>query len=192
MRAWALPASANRSRASVTRRTTLGELAQPPHHQHAEVERDRGALLDVRRVAQHLLNALHGEYAGRRAAIGTVVDHPFRLHRHLVEHGQPAHIALGQEVQQSLEQRQRLAVMFELLGLVQRPAEHVDRFTVTGIGRADEVRRGHAERPGGDQHPRDPPVQRASPRGTDALIDRLLDERVRHLEPEVPAVLVLG
>ena len=170
----------------------LGELAQPPHHQHTEVERDRRALFDVRRVAQHLLDALHGEHASRRTAIGTVVDHPFRLHRHLVEHGQPAHIALGHKLQQSLEQRQRLAVVFELLGLAQRLAEHVDRLTVTGIGRADEVWRGHAERPGGDQHPGDPPVHRAPARGTDALINRLLDERVRHLVPEVPAMIVLG
>ena len=82
--------------------------------------------------------------------------------------------------------------MFELLRLVQRPAEYVDRLAVARIGRADEVRRGHAERPGGDQHPRDSPVQRASARGTDVLIDRLLDDGVRHLESEVPAVLVLG
>ena len=168
------------------------ELAKPPDHQRAEVERNRRALLDVRRVAQHLLHALHGQHAGLRPTVGPVVDHPFGLYWHLVEDSEPARITLRQNLQQRVEQRECFAVVFELLCLIQRPAEHVDCLAVASIGRADEVRRGHTQRPDGHEHPRDPPVQHAPPRGPDALIDRLLDERVGNLEPQVPAVLVLG
>ena len=111
--------------------------------------------------------------------------------RQRVEHVEPAPVACGSTIEQRVEQRERLVVLLARLGLAERFAERLDRFRVADVGRAHEVAGRGAVVALGDEHPRDEAVQRATAGPADALVDRLLDQRVRDLVAQLATVLGL-
>ena len=136
-----------------------------------------------------LFDRAHGADRDGQTGVESMVDDPLRLPVHGVEHVEPAAVALRQHLEQRREQTDRLAVVFERLGLAQRTAQRGDGFGVAAARRAHEVLRGRAEPARLHERARRVAVERAPARRADPLVDRLLVERVRdlveHLAPEV-------
>ena len=124
--------------------------------------------------------------------VGTVVDHPFGLEWHRTEHVLPAPVPRRHELQQRVEQCQRLAVMLALFCLAQCFAQGVNGLGVTRLRGPHEVGRGRAETARVHQHPRRVTVKGPATCAADAAVDRLLDERVVDLIAQVAALLDFG
>ena len=105
---------------------------------------------------------------------------------------EPAPVARREQVEEGLQQGQRLPVQFPGLGLGQRLPESVDSLGVAGVGRPYEVG-GAGPRPaGGDQRPGHVAVQRPPAGAADAAVHRFLDERMAQLVGQVTTLLELG
>ena len=97
--------------------------------------------------AQHFLDCAHRPHADRGVEVGLVVDHPLGIPRHGVEHASPARVAGGQQVEQPIQDRHRLAVGLSLLGLLEGIDESVDAFFLAWLGAAYVVRGGRCALP---------------------------------------------
>ena len=118
-----------------------------------------------------------------------MVDPPIRLPRQRSEDIQPALVAGRDELDQSVEDRQRLVVGAPFLGLPNGVAESPNRPWSPDFGGAGEVgsslaepSRCHQRATGEAMH--SPPTYLADP-----LIDRLLQKRMGELVVQVPAML---
>ena len=87
------------------------DLTHGPRQQAAQVELDGRSGRGVGRAFHDLLDGAHGPHADLGAGVGAVVDDPFGLQGHRAEHPVPAAVACRHELEEGIEQRQRLAVM---------------------------------------------------------------------------------
>jgi hypothetical protein len=74
-----------------------------------------------------------------------MIDDPLRLPRQRLEHAEPALVAGWDELDERVEDRERLAVGAALLGLSDRIAKYGDGLVVPDLRRAGEVCGGFAE-----------------------------------------------
>ena len=89
----------------------LFDLAHSPSKKAAEVELDRGSGGGVRRSPHHPLYRAHGPHPRFGSGVGAVIHHPLRLQWHGLEDLEPAAIAGGHQLEERVEQGERLAVM---------------------------------------------------------------------------------
>jgi hypothetical protein len=104
-----------------------------------------------------------------------VIDRPVRPPGERVEHVQPTLIAGRDELDQRVQDRERLAVRSAQLRLPDGVAKRFDRLLVSDLRAEREVGSCFSQPTRGQQRPSNEAVQPAPPRTADALIDRLLD-----------------
>ena len=96
----------------------------PPHARNVpEVELHGPPAGEIRRRLRQLLDVAHRPDPDAGAPVGPVVDDPVRLPAHRVEHVEPAAVAGRQQLEEHVEQRERLVVVLVLVGLPQRLAQ---------------------------------------------------------------------
>ncbi len=168
------------------------QIRQPPSEEVGETEFHHRPRSRIDRRREDVLDREHRLDPESRVRVGPMVDHPLRLPRQRFEDVQPALVAGRDELDQGVEDHQRLVVGAPFLGLPNSVAERPNRLIVADLGGAREVGSSLAEPSRRQQRAAGEAMQSAPPDLADLLIDRLLQQRMGELVAQIPAVLRFG
>ena len=118
-----------------------------------------------------------------------MINHPIRLPRQRLEDIQPALVAGRDELDQGVEDQERLVIGAAFLCLSNSVPERPDSLVVPNLGGACEVGSSLAEPSRCQKRATCEAMQTPPPDLADSLIDRFLQQRVGELVTQLPAVL---
>jgi hypothetical protein len=159
----------------------LFQLGSTNGEEAGQVQHHVAAPSQIGRVAHSRLHPAHRLHRNFGIGLRQVPHHPVRLPPHGVEHLVPARVALRQDLEEGVQDCQRLLVEATILGLAHRLTQHRHRLAVTDEGAAGEVGGGGCDAAGGVEGPSHGAVERLSPGGDHRLVHGLLDQRVGQL-----------